>query len=264
MIFDQADNKSFHEKLEYFQYNALLFITGAIRGTSKEKLYQELGFKSLQHRCWFRKLCTFYKIFKNQFPRNLYELLPIKTTPHNTGSCINLSLFYIRPNFFKYSFSPSAVIEWKNLDLSIRNSESLSIFKNCILKFIRPSLSNTHNSFNTKGIKYLTRLRLGLSHLREHKFKHGFLDSINPICNCGLDIETTCHFLLHCRSFINERTLLLNDISRITKDALPSCEAGFIKRLLYGDDSFDSATNTLILNASLEYILSSKRFDGPL
>ena len=43
-IFDQAYNKSFHEKLENFQYNASLAITGAIRGTSKEKLYQELGF----------------------------------------------------------------------------------------------------------------------------------------------------------------------------------------------------------------------------
>ena len=46
-------------------------------------------------------------------------------------------------------------------------------------------------------------------------------------------------------------------------DALPSCETAFVKLLLYGDDSFDSATNTLILNASLEYIFSSKRFDGP-
>ena len=263
VIFDQAYNKSFHEKLENFQYNASLAITGAIRGTSKEKLYQELGFESLQHRRWFRKLCTFYKIFKNQSPRYLYELLPIKTTPHNTRSSINLPLFHIRHNFFKNSFFPSAVIEWNNLDLSIRNSESLSIFKKCILKFIRPSPSSTHNCFNTKGIKYLTRLRLGLSHLREHKFKHGFLDSLNPICNCGLDIETTCHFLLHCPNFINERTLLLNDVSRITKDALPSCETAFVKLLLYGDDSFDSATNTLILNASLEYIFSSKRFDGP-
>ena len=41
-------------------------------------------------------------------------------------------------------------------------------------------------------LRHLTKLRLGLSHLRDHKFKHGFLDSLNPICTCGLDIETTC------------------------------------------------------------------------
>ena len=49
VIFDQAYNKSFHEKLENFQYSTLLAIIGAIRGTSKEKLYQELGFESLHH-----------------------------------------------------------------------------------------------------------------------------------------------------------------------------------------------------------------------
>ena len=47
IIFDQAFNKSFHDNLESIQYNASLAITGARRGTSKEKLYQELGFESL-------------------------------------------------------------------------------------------------------------------------------------------------------------------------------------------------------------------------
>ena len=164
--------------------------------------------------------------------------------------------------FSKNSFFPS--IEWSNLDFFIQNSESLSIFRKCILTFIRPSPSSTHNYFKTKGIKYLTRLRLGLSHHRAYKFKHGFFDSLNPICSCGLDIETTCHYLLHYLNFINERTLPLNDVSRITRDALPSCETTFVKLFLYGDNSFDSATNTLISNASVEYNLSSKRFDGPL
>ena len=49
-IFDQPFNNSFYQRLESFQYNAALAITGAIRGTSKEKLYQELRFESLQSR----------------------------------------------------------------------------------------------------------------------------------------------------------------------------------------------------------------------
>ena len=56
ILYDQAYNMSFHHKLESIQYNACLAITGAIRGTSKEKLYQELGLESLQLRCWHRKL----------------------------------------------------------------------------------------------------------------------------------------------------------------------------------------------------------------
>ena len=105
VIFDQAYNNSFHEKLNNFQYNASLAITGAIRGTSKEKLYQEFGFESSQHRCWFCKLCTFYKILKNQSTRYLYELLPIKTTPHNTGlSSIALPFFILNTIFSKIRF----------------------------------------------------------------------------------------------------------------------------------------------------------------
>ena len=50
-------------KIEILQYNAALAFTGAIRGLSKEKLYQELGFEYLGSRRWLRKLCLFYKIF---------------------------------------------------------------------------------------------------------------------------------------------------------------------------------------------------------
>ena len=77
-------------------------------------------------------------------------------------------------NIFRNSLSPSAVIEWNKLDLNIRNLESLNIFKEMLLKFIRPSGSSVFNCHNLRGVKLLTRLRLGLSHLREHKFKHGF------------------------------------------------------------------------------------------
>ena len=43
-------------------------ITVAIRGTSKEKIYQELGLESLQLRRWYRKLAVFYKIYENKSP----------------------------------------------------------------------------------------------------------------------------------------------------------------------------------------------------
>ena len=49
MIYDEAYNKRFHQKLESIQYNACLALSGAIRGLSREKLCHELGLKSLQH-----------------------------------------------------------------------------------------------------------------------------------------------------------------------------------------------------------------------
>ena len=44
IIYDWAYNSSFHQNIELTQYNAVLAITGAIRGTSKGKIYKELGF----------------------------------------------------------------------------------------------------------------------------------------------------------------------------------------------------------------------------
>ena len=79
ILYDQAYNMSFHHKLESIQYNACLAITGAIRGTSKENFYQELGLESLQLRRWYRKLKMFNNIYKNKSPQYLFELIPEKT-----------------------------------------------------------------------------------------------------------------------------------------------------------------------------------------
>ena len=62
--------------------------------------------------------------------------------------------------------------------LEICKSVSYEVFKNSLLKFIRPS-NNLFNVSDSLGIKLLTRLRLGLSHLREHNFNHNFQDTIN-------------------------------------------------------------------------------------
>ena len=57
IICDEAFIGSVQQKLESVQYNATLVITGVIRGTSREKIYSELGLGSLQNRLWYRKLC---------------------------------------------------------------------------------------------------------------------------------------------------------------------------------------------------------------
>ena len=90
------------------------------------------------------------------------------------------------------------MVEWNKLSREIRNSENIRIFKKRFLEFIRPSPNSIFDIYNLYGIKLLTRLLPGLSHLYEHKFKHGFNDTINPICICGGDIELLNHFFLHC------------------------------------------------------------------
>ena len=214
IIYDQAYNVSFHQKIESIQYNAALAITGAIRGTSREKLYHELGFESLVSRRWYRKLCCFYKVFKTQSPRYLFEVIPTTKRAYITRNNDQLPHFNVKHNYFKNSFFPSTVIEWNKLDLDIRNSVNLISFKSKVLKFIRPSENSIFLCNNPKGIQLLIRLRLGLSHLEDHKFNHNFQDTLNQICNCGEDIETSCHYLLHSLLYTNERLALLNVIHK--------------------------------------------------
>ena len=74
IVYDQAYNSAFHDKLESIQYNTCFTITSAIKGTSTEKIYQELGLESLKSKRWFRKLCYFYKIFNDKSPSYLLNL----------------------------------------------------------------------------------------------------------------------------------------------------------------------------------------------
>ena len=136
--------------------------------------------------------------------------------------------------FLKSSFFPSTVIEWKKIDKNIRKSESLNIFKKSILKFIRASQNRVYDCHNPKGIKLLTRLQVGLSHLHEHKFKHNFQDTLNPICNCDEDIAIMSHYLHHCPDYLHERKTLLNTVSCIVPNIFDFNNDQLTGILLYG------------------------------
>ena len=69
---------------------------------------------------------------------------------------------------------PTVISEWNSLGMNIRNSSSINVFKKELLKFIRQEPNSTCNINGTKGLQLLTRLRLGLCHLGDHKFKHNF------------------------------------------------------------------------------------------
>ena len=75
VVFGHAFNNSLHQRLESIQQKSALAITGVIGRTSKEKLYQELTFQSLQFRRWFLKLSLCYKIMKNEFEYSLFSVL---------------------------------------------------------------------------------------------------------------------------------------------------------------------------------------------
>ena len=85
-------------------------ITGAIKGTSQLKIYNELGFESLKFRRWFRRVCVVYKIKTNQIPKYFYELLPTESHTYNTRNIENFETYYCRTDLFKYSFFPYVIV----------------------------------------------------------------------------------------------------------------------------------------------------------
>ena len=112
-IYDQAYNVSFQTKLKGTQYNAVLAITEAMRGTSKAKLFEELGLESLQHRRWYKKLSCFIKIWKINFQS--FYVIPMSTTPYYTRNANNISHFKVKHDFKNTLFS-SVIIESNKLD----------------------------------------------------------------------------------------------------------------------------------------------------
>ena len=171
VLYDQPNNESLCQKIESVQYNVALAITGAIEGTSQMKLYNELGLESLKLSCWFRKLCLFFKIIKYGLPEYLFNLLPQSNHQYNTQTTEDIITFYCRTDIFKYSVFPATLMEWNKLDVKLRKSESLPYFRNALLKVGRLTAEPVYNIHNPIDLKLLTRLRLGLSHLNEHKFK---------------------------------------------------------------------------------------------
>ena len=147
-------------------------------------------------------------------------MIPTKYTSRPTRGSDNIPLLGTKHNFFQNSFFPAAIKEWKRLDRHIRKSDSISIFKKRILNFIRALPNKILNSNNPQGLKLLTRLRLGLSHLRYHKFKHNFLDTFNPLCSCGSDIETTLHFPIYGLNSMECGIVFLSEISEINSELL--------------------------------------------
>ena len=118
-----------------------------------------------------------------------------------------------RTKAFKYTFFPYCINEWNNLNAEVRNAKSIKIFKKMIVT------DNKENSvfsvYDPYGVKLLTRLRLQFSHLKEHKFRHGFGDTVSPMCGCNAEIEDTEHFLLRCHFYSFQRFELFSNINKV-------------------------------------------------
>ena len=147
--------------------------------------------------------------------------------------------------------------------MKIRKANSLMSFENSSLRVGRLTAMPTYGVHNPIGLKFLTRLRLGPSHLNEHKLKHNFKDCINSLCSCSLEIESS-HFFLKCHYFTNIRATLFDNLKSIDANFPSFLDSEIVELLLYGSPKFDLNQNNKILTSSLSFILKSERFNGSL
>ena len=198
--YDPEFKLDFTKKLESTQYSAALAMTGAWRGTNTDRLYEELGREILYYRRWYRRLCHFYKLRNDQRPHYLYSEIPQDgniTTTCVDPMYVNQMCTKMSTNRFSHTYFQNCMREWYLLDVTIKNSPTISVFKREFVCLVRLSEKSYFGIYDIEGIRLLNRLRVHFSDLSEHEFRHKFRCS-SPMCLCQTGSENNEHFFLHC------------------------------------------------------------------
>ena len=236
-------------------------VTGARKGTNRERLTDEPGWEPLHLRRWFRRLTVFYKIMHGLTPQYLVDPVP-PLRRHLYGTSIRNELHPMRweTRRFKNSFYPDTVNSWNDIGPDLRQTDKISAFKSALTGMIVPEEKSIFK-IRHKDLRYLYQLRVGLSPLRAHKFRHNFRDTSNEMCTCQSGIESTSHFLLYCPLFNDQREVLKDAVQPIIR-VLPniSDDTSMTTILLYGSKALNPTHNKEILNATLAYIQNTGRF----
>ena len=121
-----------------------------------------------------------------------YPIPQLQESMYNLHRPVTIGQIFARTESFKSSFYPNCLSEWDELDPETKFSTSVSVFKKKILSLIHPTCKPVYTIFDPKGLSILTQLRVGLSKLNSHKFRHNFRDTLNPMCpiNDGIGYGT--------------------------------------------------------------------------
>jgi hypothetical protein len=122
-------------KLERLQLEAARIITGLPIFTNTEYLYRETGWERLEERKTRRKLCILYNIQNGSTPPFLLDLIPPtiqSTTIYPLRNCNDIIIPFCILSLTRDSFVPATIRNWNSLNLSVRNLDTLSKFKQAI------------------------------------------------------------------------------------------------------------------------------------
>ena len=121
---DPEMNCSLTNSLESVQCSAALAVTGTWKGTSCDKLLDELRWEYLYHRRWFRRLSHFYSIVNDNSPEYLKAELPQpEICNYNLRSEGVFERSHVRTQRFDNTVFPYCIREWNELHVSIREQQ---------------------------------------------------------------------------------------------------------------------------------------------
>ena len=246
------------ENLERVQYQAGLAVSGAWKGTSRLKLYEELGWESLSDRRMSRRILQLHKIIDEKTPQYLRDKLP-----PCRNVLINLPNVFsdlrCRTDRYSNSFFPNATSIWNKIISHFDTFPSFLKLKSYLISLFRPAFKSTFNIHNPSLLRYLFQLRLGLSQLRAHKKRHNFKDTFTDSCLCKKGVEDTHHFLFVCPFYSAHRKILKENVDVILQENNLTSEEFSVDLLLYGHKSLPSNENCKIIGHVLEFIKNTNR-----
>ena len=171
------------EQIEKIQYQAALAVTGAWQGSNRSQIY-EVGWESLSDRRMSRWILQIYKIINARTPSYLKDKLPPNKRPYlfSDDICNTLREIRCRSSRFMNSFYPNGVTSWSIIIKHFDTMPSISKLKEHFLSLCRPNIKSTFNIYDPIGLRCIFQLRLRLSPLRSHKWRHNFIETTSNIC----------------------------------------------------------------------------------
>ena len=156
---------------------------------------------------------------------------------------------------------------WNTLDPQIQASTTTTSFK-AALKRSFPQRMRHLNKFKGASAVNHTRMRLGLSALKQQLHRHHIIDS--PICiQCRQEEESTDHYLLRCTRHDGPRRVMFQRLGPLAADMginfynnnnNNNKTLTITKLLLRGSNELSHDNNMFVFNVVHDYITASKRF----
>ena len=239
------------ESVENLQMAACRIITGAIRGTSHEKIYKETNMLNTYEMRDRRHLVLFYKIYHGHTPSYLTSLLPKHTRQQSDYRLRNreaLQTYKITKTQFTKTFFPTMVRKWNFLDNDIKYIGSIHDLKHK-LKQTDKRMPLYYYCADRYSQVLHSRMRMECSPLKSDLFNMHIIESKE--CDCGHHTENSKHFFLECPLYDNARQELAN--------ANPGVDMT-IQNILFGDRNASNSRNRQFFLNIAKFIKDSERF----